>query len=407
MKNFNEPVYPGAFSYGLEELNSVKEVILNQSPFRYYGPSLQGKVNKFEKEAAYFLGVKHALAVSSGTAALIVAMRSMGIGPGDEVIVPAITFIACAGSVVACRAIPVFCDVDKSINIDPEAIEKCISPRTKAIMVVHIQGVSADMDRIMEIANRHGLMVVEDCAQSFGATYKGRYVGSIGHAGTYSLQINKTITTGEGGLVVTNDEELYKRMIMAHDQGTIRDSSGHVVADKLYSVFFSENYRMNELTGAVALIQLRRVRDIVNRMHNNAWEIKTKLSELQKLEWRLIYDKEGSSYVSLAIYLPSAEAAVKAQKECCRLKVPGVRLYQGLPIYAYSFVLNKLTSNQLGCPFTCPYYKGPSIEYHMGMCPKAEDLISRALFIQISPLLTSKDINYIVNNLKNVLSKIV
>ena len=407
MKNFNEPVYPGAFSYGLEELNSVEEVILKQSPFRYYGPSLQGKVNKFEKETAYFLGVKHALAVSSGTAALIVAMRSMGIGPGDEVIVPAIAFIACAGSVVACRAIPVFCDVDKSINIDPDALKKCISPRTKAIMIVHVQGVSADMDRIMEIANRHRLKVIEDCAQSFGATYKGRHVGSIGHVGTYSLQINKTITTGEGGLVVTNDEELYKRMIMAHDHGSIRDLGGNVVVDEECPGFFGENYRMSELTGSVALIQLRKVRDIIDRMRNNAREIKARLSEIQKLEWRLIYDKEGSSYVSLAVYIPSAEAAVKAQKECYRLKVPGTRLYQGLPIYAYPFVLNKLTYHPSGCPFTCPYYKGPPIEYHIGMCPKAEDLISRALFIQVSPLLTPEDIDYIINNLKNILTKVV
>lgn len=407
MKNLNEPVYPGAFYYGLEEVNSVEEVILNQSPFRYYGPSLQGKVNKFETEAARFLGVKHALAVSSGTASLIVAMRSMGIGIGDEVIVPAVAFIACAGSVVACRAIPVFCDVDKSLNIDPDALKKCISPRTKAVIVVHIQGVSADMDRIMEIANRHGLIVLEDCAQSFGATYKGRYVGSIGHVGTYSLQINKTITAGEGGLVVTNDEELYKRMIIAHDQGSIRDLGGHIVVDESCPGFFGENYRMSELTGSVALTQLRKVKDIIDRMRNNAWEIKDRLSEIQKLEWRLIYDKEGSSYISLTVYIPSAEAAVKAQKECCRLKVPGSRLYQGLPIYAYPFVLNKLTSHSSGCPFTCPYYKGPSIEYHMGMCPKAEDLISRALFIQVNPLLTPEDINYIVNNLKNILTKLV
>jgi len=407
LKNLNEPVYPGAFYYGLEEVNSAEEVILNQSPFRYYGPSLQGKVNKFETEAARFLGVKHALAVSSGTASLIVAMRSMGIGIGDEVIVPAVAFIACAGSVVACRAIPVFCDVDKSLNIDPDALKKSISPRTKAVIVVHIQGVSADMDRIMEIANRHGLIVLEDCAQSFGATYKGRYVGSIGHVGTYSLQINKTITAGEGGLVVTNDEELYKRMIIAHDQGSIRDLSGHIVVDESCPGFFGENYRMSELTGSVALTQLRKVRDIIDRIRNNALEIKDRLSEIQKLDWRLIYDKEGSSYISLTVYIPSAEAAVKVQKECCRLKVPGSRLYQGLPIYAYPFVLNKLTSHSSGCPFTCPYYKGPPIEYYMGMCPKAEDLISRALFIQVNPLLTSEDINYIVNNFKNILTKLV
>ena len=406
MGNLNEPVYPGAFCYDRQEVESLEQVVLNHSPFRYYGPAVQGKTAAFERKAAELLGVKHALAVTSGTASLVVALRAMGVGPGDEVIVPAITFIACAGSVVACKGIPVFCDVDDSLNMDPEALEKMITPRTKVIMVVHLQGMSADMDRIMEIAEKHHLMVLEDCAQSFGATYQGKPVGSIGHVGTFSLQINKTITAGEGGLVVTNDDDLFKRMIMAHDQGNIRDAEGHVVVDESCPGFFGENYRMSELIGAVALVQVEKVSDIVAKMQANAKKIIAGLSELTNLKWRVNYSGDGASYVSLTVYLPDAESTVQAVKECREHKVPGTRLYQGLPIYAYPFVLQKLTSHSSGCPFTCPLYKGPAIEYRMGMCPKAEDLISRALFIQVSPLLTNADIDYIVSHLKQILEKL-
>ena len=241
-EGFKQAGLPGGFLYGEEEMQSVAEVIENQSPFRYYGPKVQGKAGAFEREAKEFFGVKHALAVSSGQP-LWWWLRASGVGPGDEVIVPAVTFIACAGAVVACNAIPVFCDVDESLNMDPVALVRCITPRTKVIMVVHLQGASADMDRIMAIARRHNLKVIEDSAQSFGAAYKGRYVGTMGDIGTFSLQINKTITAGEGGLVITDDENLYQRAVIAHDQGNIRDAEGHVVVNPDCPGFYGENYR--------------------------------------------------------------------------------------------------------------------------------------------------------------------
>src|SRR5690554_806068 len=406
MKDLSKPVYPGALFYGTDEIQSVANVIENQSPFRYYRPNLQGKAGAFEKEATEFLGVKHALAVSSGTAALNVALRALGVGPGDEVIIPAVTFIACAGSVVSCNAVPIFCDVDESLNMDPEALERCITPRTKVIMVVHLQGSSADMTRIMAIAKRYRLKIIEESAQSFGTAYKGKYVGTMGDIGTYSLKINKTITAGEGGLVITNDENLYKRAITAHDQGVIRDANGHVAVDPACPGFYGENYRMSDLTGAVALMQIRKITDIVKKMRINACKIIDGLNKIPNLHWRKNYDEQGCSYVSLAVYLSTSENAVQAQQECKERKVSGARLYQGLPAYAYPFVLNKHTVHPCGCPFTCPHYKG-NPEYHMGMCPTAEDLISRALFIQVSPLLTDEDIDYMVTNLKEILRKFI
>jgi len=404
MRNLNEPVYPGAFVYDEQESVSIASVIESQSPFRYYGPKLQGKTAEFEKEATEFFGIKHALAVSSGTAALIVALRALGVGPGDEVIVPAITFTACAGSVVSCNAVPIFCDVDSSLNMDPASLEKSITPRTKVIMVVHLQGSSADMDSIMDVAKRHKLKVIEDSAQSFGASYNGKYVGTIGDIGTFSLQINKTITAGEGGLVIMNDDKLYERAVMAHDQGGIRDKGGFVVVNTNCPGFYGENYRMSELTGAIALIQLKKLSMIVDKMRENAAKIMCGLQGINDLEWRYSFDREGESCVSFAIYLPSEDAALAVEAECKILKVPGARLYQGLPAYAHPYVLGKLTAHTSGCPFTCPLYEG-NPEYKMGMCPTAEDLIARALFVQVSPLLTEEQLDYIISNLKEAIVK--
>jgi 8-amino-3,8-dideoxy-alpha-D-manno-octulosonate transaminase len=263
------------------------------------------------------------------------------------------------------------------------------------------------MDRIMEIAAAKRVMVLEDCAQSFGATYRGRFLGGIGQAGTYSLQINKTITAGEGGLVVTNDDQLFKRMVMAHDQGNIRDAGGHVVVDETCPGFFGENYRMSELIGSVALIQIQKLAGIVERIRKNAQKIIAGLNDLPNLHWRLNYGGQGSSFVSLTVYLTDAVAAIRAERECRERRIPGIRLYQGLPIYAYPFVLQKLTAHVSGCPFACPIYQGPKVEYKMGMCPRAEDLIARAFFIQVSPLLTDDDIAYIVKNLKEILVPLI
>ncbi|RLG98512.1 glutamine--scyllo-inositol aminotransferase, partial [Candidatus Bathyarchaeota archaeon] len=190
--------WPGAMMIGEEEKKAVLEVLESKSLFRYYGPNPKYKVAQFEKEFAEFIGTRYALAVTSGTAALNVGIAALEVGPGDEVIVPAITFIASAGAVACQRAVPIFAEVDYSLGLDPEDVEKKITERTKAIMPVHLQGVPCRMDELMEIAEKHGLKVIEDCAQAAGAKYKGRRVGSIGDVGAFSLQLNKLITCGDG-----------------------------------------------------------------------------------------------------------------------------------------------------------------------------------------------------------------
>ena len=185
--------------------------------FRYYNP--RSKSQLFEEQVKAKVDVKHALAVNSGTSALIASLVAAGIGPGDEVIVPAYTFFASASAVVVAKAIPVIVEIDETLTLDPIAVEKAITPRTKAILPVHMLGLPAKMDELMAIARKHKLMVIEDSAQAFGGKYRGRYLGTIGDLGCISLDAYKVIGTGEGGLVLTNNEWLYTRAQSYHDTG--------------------------------------------------------------------------------------------------------------------------------------------------------------------------------------------
>ncbi|WP_203568334.1 DegT/DnrJ/EryC1/StrS family aminotransferase [Aestuariimicrobium ganziense] len=250
-------IYPGGMRIGEEEIAAVTDTLRTKRLFRFYGP-VEGpsKVEAFEVAAAQVMGTKHALAVNSGTAALCIAMAALGIGPGDEVIVPAFTWVSSAAAATTVGAQPVVADVDESLTLDPTAIEARITDATKAIVVVHMRGVPADMDAILEVANRHGIPVIEDTAQAFGASYKGRRLGSMGTLGTYSLQFNKIITCGEGGLVVTNDTDLYERAQMFHDVAAIEELDR---PDR----FVATVSRMSELQGAVIGEQLKKLEPIL------------------------------------------------------------------------------------------------------------------------------------------------
>ena len=205
------PMYPGGMAIDREEEQAVLEVLRTKRLFRYYGPAEgESKVASLEKAFAQFMGAEYAVAVNSGTSALISGLQGLGVGPGDEVIVPAYTWIASAAAVLTVGAIPVIAEVDSSLTLDPEDVRSRITPYTKAIMPVHMRGAPCDMKSILEIAQEHGLKVLEDTAQADGASYGGRRLGSMGDAGCFSLQFNKIITSGEGGMVVTGDEEVWR-----------------------------------------------------------------------------------------------------------------------------------------------------------------------------------------------------
>jgi len=233
-------------------------------------------VKEFEDKFASYLGVKHAIAVSSGTAALHLALASLDIGPGDEVILPTFTMIACANVVKYLGAKPILVDSEPyTWNIDPEKIEEKINEKTKAIIVVHIYGHPADMDPIMRIAKKYDLYVVEDSAEAHGAEYKGRKVGGIGDIGCFSFYANKIITTGEGGMVTTNDDELANKIRKLCDQGYNPELRKWLIHDVV-----GYNYRMTNLQAAVGLAQLERIDEFIRRKRENARYYNSLLKDL-------------------------------------------------------------------------------------------------------------------------------
>ncbi len=223
-------------------------------------------IEKFETAFAKFCGVKHAVSCTNGTTALHLALVALNVGPGDEVIVPTLTFVATANAVRYCGARPVFVDAEpRTWNMDPALVEAKITPRTKGIIVVHLYGHPVDMDRIMEIARRHGLFVLEDAAEAHGAVYKGQVVGSIGDVGTFSFFGNKVLSTGEGGMVVTNDEQLAQTVQVLKEQGMDQNR-------RYWYPVIGYNYRMTNIAAAIGLAQVEKAQwHIQRRLEIAAW----------------------------------------------------------------------------------------------------------------------------------------
>ena len=247
--------------------------------------SSHGKyIDEFEKEFSKFIGTEYGLTVSNGTTALHLALSALGIKENDEVIVPDLTFISPVNAVIYCNATPVLCDIDRNNwCIDSNKIEGLITPKTRAIIVVHLYGNSADMDKIMEIAEKHKLYVIEDTAESLGTTYKGRKLGSIGDIGCFSFYGNKTMTTGEGGFCTTNNKELYEKMSMLRDHGMTSKK-------RYWHEFIGYNYRMTNLQAALVVAQLERIDYFIERKH----EIGKIYRE--KLKNKVTLHPEGTDY---------------------------------------------------------------------------------------------------------------
>ncbi len=267
----NNP-FLGTHYIGKEEIKAANEVLKSKSLFRYQGPNLKYKTLEFEKNMAEYLGVKYVLGCTNGTSALKLCFIANDIGPGDEVLMTPFTFIASAGSILSCGAVPKFIDVDATMNIDPSKLEENIGKNTKAILVVHIQGQPCDMEKIMAIAHKHNLIVIEDAAQALGAELKGKKAGTFGKCSAFSLQAGKTITCGEGGFLATNDEKIYKKAKMYHDNGGFRIGDNYPTWEN-GTTFFGENFKMNELQSAIANEQLKKINNILDHQQTLYYDI--------------------------------------------------------------------------------------------------------------------------------------
>lgn len=303
---------PGAYLFDEVEKNQVLEVLADGYLSRYgseSNPAFKGKVLEFEKQLSEFMDTNYTIAVNSGTSALMAALFALGIGPGDEVIVPGYTFIATMSAVVVIGAIPVLTEIDDSLTIDPEDIRKKITEKTKAIIPVHMIGNPSDMDPIMEISREFGIPVLEDAAQAVGASYKGRRVGSIGDIGAFSLNIYKVINTGDGGALVTNDKELYEKAFGFHDQGHRPLRMGAEIGTR---DMIGINMRMNELSGAFALGQFSKLSSILELLKEKKTLFKKVIADakLPHMKFRRINDP-GECHTLCTLIFDSPQYAEK------------------------------------------------------------------------------------------------
>ena len=307
---------PGFEIFGEEEKKEILEVLDTGVLFRYEFPNERKgiyKVRTFEEKFAAYCGVKHGQAVTSGTAALKVAMAALGIGPGDEVITQGFTFVATWEAILDIGAIAVFAEVDETLNMDPADLEKKITAKTRLIIPVHMMGAAARIEEIKGIADRHGIPVLEDTAQAAGASLNGKRLGSFGACGTFSFDPVKTMTTGEGGMIVTNDEKLWREMSEYHDHGHDHAVNPGGRGGEGRS-FIGSNYRMMELQGAIGLAQLAKLDGIVAAQQENKGAIKKLVAKLPGVTFRVILDEKGDNASFLAFFLPTREKAQAVNK---------------------------------------------------------------------------------------------
>jgi 8-amino-3,8-dideoxy-alpha-D-manno-octulosonate transaminase len=302
---------PGFEFFGEEEKKEVNEVLETGILMRYgfEGPR-KGiwKSKELEQAICSRFNTKYAQLTSSGTAALTTAMASLGIGAEDEVIMPAFTFVASFEAVLSVGAVPVLVDIDSSLTLDPVAVEAAITSKTKCIMPVHMCGSMADLDALKAICDKHQLILLEDACQSIGGTYKGKPLGSIGHAGTFSFDFVKTITCGEGGVVMTNDKEVYTKADAYTDHG-----HDHLGVDRGADLhpFLGYNFRISELHAAVGLAQIKKLDQFLALQKKNNQILRSYLEKVPGITFRTIPDPAGDSYSFLSWFLPSQAATEK------------------------------------------------------------------------------------------------
>lgn len=392
--------FPGVHHMDHEEIEAAVRVLAHRSLFRYYGLDLQGEVEAFEAEFAGFVGARYALAVTSGTGALSTALAALGVGPGQEVIIPAYLWVSVAAAVVNQGAIPVLADIDDTFCLDPADVERKIGPRTSGVILVHMSGAPGDAPAIREITERRGLFLLEDCAQCVGGRIDGRAVGTFGDIGIYSFQMNKNMTAGEGGCVVTNDGKLYRRAFAAHDMGYPRDENGRLMFSDPELCLWGKGVRMDELRAAVLRVQLRKLPAIIGRMRSSKWRIRAALEGLPGLSFRRVMDPAGDTGCFLILSFPTPEDARLANE---MTRADGIRTFPqgisnilmtdwGLHIYWNNVSLVRRSgADGRGFPWTLAENQGLGHDYARGACPRADDLFERSILLPIPSCLTEQD----------------
>jgi len=408
------PMFPGGVEVGQPEIDAATRVLESKRLIRFYGPydpedTGVSEVDDFEQKFARYVGTSYALGVTSCTASLMTALAALGVGPGDEVIMPAYTMVATPSAALAVGGIPIVAEVDDSLTLDPASVEANVTEHTKAILPVHMRGMPTDMDAIMAIAERHDLAVVEDVAQATGSTYKGRACGSIGHAGCFSLQMHKIITTGEGGMLVTDGADTVFRAKCFHDAAaefrgaawmdpdpSIRDS---------FVAFPGMNFRQSELTAAIGKVQLDRLDGLLERMRAHKAVLRETVASTGRVELRRVTDA-GECATNLVFFTeaPDSARAIAAALDAEGVYSQVLYVNDEFDWHVYAWwrdILNKRTWNERGYPFSMARRE---INYSRDMCPRSLDILSRAVLINVPPQLTEQDVEETSEALRKTIS---
>jgi 8-amino-3,8-dideoxy-alpha-D-manno-octulosonate transaminase len=394
--------FSGPECYDEKELFQLSDVLEKRQPFRWYGPGREPpmKVLTFEKELAARMETRFSLAVTSGTAALTTALAALGVGPGDEVILPALSWYSCFNAVVMHGALPVFAESNESLNIDPTDVESKITPQTKVIMVVHALGNPADMDAIMALARARRIKVLEDSAQSVGGSYKGKPLGSIGDIGIYSFQISKTISSGEGGGLVTSDPFLFERASRYHDLGLLRHPHEQMLGRATLPGMIGSQYRMSEFTGGVLLAQIRKLDTIIAALRGHARKVFEGLTSLPELHLRQRPDPEGDIGTGIWLGFPSPEKRDRFLAAMSAENVPATAPSAVALVPLHPAVEHKLTTHPQWPSFVSE--RGRSIRYGAGCCPKTTAIQHRFAGVALDPKYTRRDIHDILAAIRKV-----
>ncbi|MBE6946804.1 MAG: DegT/DnrJ/EryC1/StrS family aminotransferase [Ruminococcaceae bacterium] len=391
--------------FGEPELEQVRQALEQNTLFYWFG----SKVKEFNKKFADMYGVPYCVAASSGTAAIHVALGACGVTEGDEVITSPITDMGSVIGILYQNAVPIFADVDpNTYNITPESIEERITDKTKAILVVHLAGNPADMDAIMEIAKKHNIKVIEDCAQAYLTYYKGRLCGTIGDVGCFSLNDFKHISAGDGGMLIMKDEELYKIAFRFADKNYNRMGK---TTEEIRSIeHIAPNYRMSELVGAVGIAQLDRLDFICGTRNRWGEMLSDGIKDLPGVTPHLVREGNKSSYWFYMYRVDPKTLKVDLQTYVDALRAEGLPAQKGYihaPVYAYGLFQNKTAYLGTHAPFDSHYY-GREVSYPKGLCPVAEQVLDEAIkftFTEFYSEQDMKDIIAIITKVTNYFTK--
>ena len=389
---------PGFEILDHEERKEVMDVLDNGVTFRYnfdHARNGHWKAKEMEELLCDTMQVKHAHLVSSGTAALQTALAAMGVGAGDEVIVPPFTFVASVEAIVAAGAIPVFAEIDETLCISAQGIEKVITPRTKAVNVVHMCGAMPDMDAIKKVCEVHGILILEDACQAIGGTYKGQALGTLGHAGTYSFDSVKTITCGEGGAVITNHPEIYNYAHMYSDHG--HDHIGSDRGAEKHPIM-GLNFRISELNAAMGLAQLRKLDKIVATQRKTKAKIKAALADIADIQWRELADPEGDQASFLSFMLPTQERTAEIHQKLSEHGVDGCFYWY---VNSWHYLKNWQHIQTMTSCAPLPIELNDQVpDYTQVHLPQSDDIMSRTLSMLIKLSWTEEEIDQRIESMR-------